>query len=84
MSKTHDTVSVSPTEMLAAAASQLYELVESAREDDQKFKFAYDGLSAGIDDASEAEIKLYRPQLDCSSATGDDRQWAGPFEGGNR
>ena len=64
MSKIDDPLSAASAEMLTAAASQVRELVESMRKDGQKFKLAYDGLNAGIDDASEAEIKLYRPQLD--------------------
>ena len=64
MSKIHDPLSVASAEMLTATASQVHELVQSVRKDGQKFKLAYDGLSAGIDDASEAGIKLYRPQLD--------------------
>jgi len=64
MSKIHDSLSAASAEMLAAAASQVRELVESVSKDGQKFKLAYDGLNAGIDDANEAEIKLYRPQLD--------------------
>ncbi|HEX2540987.1 MAG TPA: hypothetical protein VHM00_07875 [Caldimonas sp.] len=50
--------------MLTAAASLVHELVKSVRKDGQKFKLVYDGLSAGIDAASVAEIKLYRPKLD--------------------
>jgi hypothetical protein len=46
--------------MLAAAVTQVRELVESVRKDGRKFKLAYDGLSAAIDEANEAEIKLYR------------------------
>jgi hypothetical protein len=64
MSKIHDPLSAASTEMLAATASQVRELVDSVRKDGQKFKLAYDGLSASIDDASQAGIKLYRPQLD--------------------
>src|SRR6187431_2598207 len=64
MSKIHDPLSVASAEKLTATASQVHELVQSVRKDGQKFKLAYDGLSAGIDDASEAGIKLYRPQLD--------------------
>ena len=64
MSKIHDPLSVASAEMLTATASQVHELVQSVRKDGQKFKLAYDGLSASIDDASEAGIKLYRPQLD--------------------
>ena len=64
MSKIHDPLSAASAEMLTAAASQVKELIQSVRKDGQKFKIAYDGLSAGIDDASEAGIKLYRPQLD--------------------
>ena len=64
MSKIPDPLSAASAENLTAAASLVRELVRSVRKDGQKFKLAYDGLSAGIDDASEAEIKRYRPQLD--------------------
>lgn len=64
MSKTHDPLSPTSAEMLAAATSQVQELVKSVSKDGQKFKLAYDGLSAGIKAANEAAIKLYRPQLD--------------------
>lgn len=64
MSKIHDSLSAASAEMLTAAASQVRELVGSVRKDGQKFKLAYDGLSASIDAASEAEIKLYRTKLD--------------------
>jgi hypothetical protein len=73
MSKTPDSLSAASAEMLAAAVSQVHELIESVRKDGQKFKLAYDGLSAGIDEANEAEIKRYRPLLDapgrCSTST---------------
>ena len=64
MSKIQGSQTVTSAEMLAAAVTQVRELVESVRKDGRKFKLAYDGLSAGIDEANEAEIKLYRPQLD--------------------
>ena len=57
MSKIPDSLSVPSAQMLTAAAAQVRELVGSVRKDGQKFKLAYDGLSAGIDAASEAEIK---------------------------
>ncbi|MCE9658759.1 MAG: hypothetical protein K8R60_09390 [Burkholderiales bacterium] len=64
MSKIQDPLSAASAETLAAAVTQVHELVASVRKDGLKFKLAYDGLSAGIDDASDAEIKLYRPKLD--------------------
>ena len=64
MSKIHDPLSAASAEMLAAAASQVRELIEPVRKDGQKFKLAYDGLSAGIDDASEAEMERLRAQLE--------------------
>jgi chromosome segregation ATPase len=64
MSKIHDSLSAASAEMLAAAVSQVRELVGSVRKDGRKFKLAYDGLSAGVDDANAAEIKRFRPLLD--------------------
>jgi chromosome segregation ATPase len=64
MSKINVPLSAASAEMLTAAASLVRELVESVRKDGRKFQLAYDGLRASIDDASEAGIKLYRPQLD--------------------
>ena len=64
MSKNHESLSAASAEMLTAAASQVHELVASVRKDGQKFKLAYDGLSASIDGASKAGIELYRPKLD--------------------
>ena len=64
MSKNRDSLTVTSAEMLAGATSQVKELLKSLRKDGQKFKLAYDGLKAGIDEANEAGIKLYRPQLD--------------------
>ena len=64
MSKTPDPLSAASAEMLAAAVSQVHELIESVRKDGQKFKLAYDGLSAAVDEANEAEIKRYRPLLE--------------------
>jgi len=64
MSKIPEPLSAASAEMLAAAASQVRELVESVRKDGQKFKLAYDGLSAGVDDADQSQIKRYRPLLE--------------------
>ena len=64
MSKIQAPLSPAPAEVLAAAVSQVRELVESVRKDGKKFKLAYDGLKAGIERKDEAAIKLYRPQLD--------------------
>lgn len=64
MSLTHAPLSAASAQKLTEAATLVRDLVESERKDGQTFKRAYDGLSAGIDAQSEAEIKLYRPQLD--------------------
>jgi len=64
MSKTPDSLSAASAETLAAAVSQVHELIESVRKDGQKFKLAHDGLSAAIDEANDAEIKRYRPLLE--------------------
>ena len=64
MSKTQDPLNAASAEMLAAAVTQVQELVKSVSKDGKKFKLAYDGLSAGVDAANEAEIKRYRPLLD--------------------
>ena len=64
MSKIQGPLSAAAAETLASTVSLVRELVKSVRKDGEKFKLACDGLSAGIDEASPAAIKLYRPQLD--------------------
>ena len=64
MTKTQDAPSPASADMLAATAAQVQALIKDAAKDGKKFKLAYDGLKAGLDDKNEAAIKQYRPLLD--------------------
>ena len=64
MSQTQVPLSAVSAEKLTTTASLVRELIESERKDGQTFQRAYDGLSAAVDEANTAEIKLLRPQLE--------------------